>query len=261
MQKIRVVSSVSIYVSIYLLLVTHLCAMNEEEALFFNEEKQISRPLVQKKYKIILNSKNLENKKQKISCFYIPSLTSCFNNIFSYLKKKNNVPSIHSLPKGIICHIADFLDSPDILRLSGTCTRFRQVFNETYWNMFLSKTRKSYSFLTLNTSLSPSSNRKAFFSHLWYTEERIYLAAKLNHPEALMLEQYSVYGAYIGKDQYLLPSGVIKHISGESDKERTEKLREALSKKLKADMRKAERVRKSQEKITQLSLLSNKRWY
>ena len=75
------------------------------------------------------------------------------------------------------------------------------------------------------------------------------MAAKLNHPEALILQEYGLYGAYIGKNQYVCPSGVIRYISGKVDNERTDKLKEAERKKAAANFAKNETLKKRQEQM------------
>jgi hypothetical protein len=152
-------------------------------------------------------------------------------------------------PPELILTVADFLSSVDIIRLSGVCKKLHHVFDESYWVSYLSKKPQAHSCLILNGTLSPSLQRKTFFSHLWYTENRISLAARLGHPEAVVLQKYGSYGVYIGKDHYLCTSGVIKYASGKIDDERTRYYRDAQRKKIEADLERRERLMVSRKSI------------
>ncbi len=229
-----------------------LCAM--EADIDPNEINALTVPLLQRKVLHNATSDNQvldsEERRGKTHSYCAPKFSSYLKKSFLWLKGiscklkdflKNNISlvdniNLYSFPDEIILHIAYFLDSPDILRFSGSCRRFHTIFDEKYWLKHLSKIAPSYSCLMLNGLLSPSIHRKAFFSHLWYSERRLRLAVRLNHPEALMLQKYSKYGAYIEKDQYLCSSEVIKYMSGESDKYATEKLKEAKSRKIREDL-------------------------
>lgn len=230
---------------------SYLYAMYDEDNLFFKENDFTNQPLLHqnKVPRSSLNSKVIDNTEREIEACgcYVPNFLSCLPNIWRYWKREKSRNNINLLSNEVIWKIADLLDSPDILRLSGTCKTFRTLFNEKYWVKYMSKKTKSYSFLMLNIPLSPISNRKAFFAHLWYSEERIDLAARLDHPEALMLKHYAIYGAWIGKDQYLCPSGDIKYISGHVDHDRTNKLKNAIKKKTETDVKKNNEKTRRQE--------------
>lgn len=139
---------------------------------------------------------------------------------------KLSLPTV--LPTEILLVVADSLNAVDILRLSCTCKPLRQIFDDPYWISYLAKKPQVCSSLTLFKSLSPSVQRKAFFSHLLYVENQISLAARLGHPEAAILEEYAQDGVYIRNNQYYCPSGVIKYSSGQIDKESTRLLNEAI---------------------------------
>ena len=203
---------------------------------------------------------NLNNREEESNNYTCESSTCwsnvwyCWNRINGTLKKlliwkpnsaQSQGTNICVLPNELLLHIAKFLASTDILRLSGTHKEFRQVFNEDYWSIYLSKVSISHSYLILNSSASLE--RRAFFSHLWYSEGLINLAAKLNHPEALIIRVYGSYGAYIGKDQYVCPLGFIRHISGKIDYERTDILGEAKRKKVAADLARNKTLRQRKE--------------
>ncbi|MBS0271687.1 MAG: F-box protein [Proteobacteria bacterium] len=248
----------------FALIPSYLCAMQDEV-----EFDSLKRPLSQLKKSHEIGSRlrnqglNDEEESRSSGCthnglFCCYNLFSCWKDIVYMGKEllkwnKSNAKVrerlICSLPSEMLWYISNFLTSVDILKLSGTCKELRQVFNGDYWIAYLSRTPKAYSYLMLNSSLSPILHRKAFFSHLWYSEGRISLAAKLNHPEALMLREYSTYGAYVGKDQYLCPSGFIRHVSGKIDNERTDNLKEAERKKVKVDYERNEVLKKRQEQM------------
>lgn len=267
--------------SVLLLISTHLCAMMESsdyivDAREDNHSKKSASQL-KKTHDISSHKQKLGNREQESSGNeYTSKSLSCWGNAWSCWKNIGHIwkellgrhqnnsqsqePYIYLLPDEIIWHIAKFLGSIDILRLSNTCKKFRQVFNGDYWNIYLSRVPKVYSYLVLNGSFSPSLDRKAFFSHLWYSEGLIHLAAKLNHPEALVLQEYGSYGAYISRDQYLCPSGFIRHASGMIDNERTDKLKEAEKKKAKADFQKNEILKKRQEQIINYNSKWDTKW-
>ena len=117
----------------------------------------------------------------------------------------------------VIQYLSNFLKSPDVLRLSGTCVFLRKLFNDNYWSTYLLKIPRAHSYLVLHGPLSPALDRKVFFLIYGTVKELINLASKLNHPEALILLKYGSYGAYIGRDRYLCPSGPIRHVTLTSD--------------------------------------------
>jgi hypothetical protein len=247
-----------ILILIFLLIPTCLCAMEEDNEL---DHGSLKKPLLQGQKSHRLDTQTQEDNKgaskrnKKNPLNYL----CCYGNMFSWLNVvdfieknllkrgqngiKTQLTNIYSLPKGVILYTAEFLESPDILRLSGSCKKFREFFNENYWIIYLSKKPMAHSYLTLNNPLSSSLSRKAFFSNLWYREDRLSLAARLNHPESIILKKFSTYGVYINKDQYLCSSGAIRYISGQIDYERTEKLKEAEKKKAREEMEKHERLR------------------
>lgn len=198
-----------------------------------------------------------EEKKNDANHAY--SLIPCLNTIFSCWNvwKQRKTPTVKStdvknarisiliFPDEMIMAVTEFLSSVDILRLSGVCIKFRQFFNEDFWTKYISQKPHAFSRLILNGPISPSLHREAFFSHLWYSENRTSLAARLNHPEAIVIQKY---GVYIGSNQYFCPSGVIKHMSGEIDHERTEFFKNAQSKKIKADLEREMIRRKAQQR-------------
>lgn len=273
MKKIKMIN----VVLVLLLISTHLSAMIEtNDSIIDGREDNYSKKSLShlKKIRDISSHKQkLDNREeQESSNNHASKPLSCWGNAWSYWNNisymwkdllggnQNSAQSqgtnVYVFPSEMLWHIADFLGSIDILRLSGTCKKFRQVFNGDYWNTYLSRVPKAHSHLILDNPLSPSLDRKAFFSYLWYSEGLINLAAKLNHPEALILRDYGSYGAYIGKDQYLCPSGFIRHKSGKIDNERTDKLKEAERKKAEVDFQKNEMLKKRQEKMIQ----SGSRW-
>lgn len=253
-----------------ILIPSSLCAMQNGSEIVLDEVESdsLKKPLIQlkKSRKIGLDSHNqeLDNQEESRSVSCSPNPLFCWNNLFScwrdigYMWKKllkwnkSNIEvrgrNICSLPSEMLWYISNFLTSVDILKLSGTCKELRQVFNGNYWITYLSKIPKAHSYLMLNSPLSPILHRKAFFSHLWYSEGQINLAAKLNHPEALLMRDYSPYGAYIGTDQYICPSGVIRYASRKIDNERTDNLKKAERKKVKVDHERNEMLKKWQDK-------------
>ena len=264
-----------------LLIPTYLCAMHGNNDIILDEmdSNSLKKPLPQLKKSRDIGSHNqkLDNGEEEESCNnYAPKSLSCWGNTWSYWNNisyiwkellgwnQNSIQvqrtNIYSLPNEVFWHIADFLGSIDILKLSSTCQELRQVFNGDYWITYLSKRPKVHSYLILKGSLSPSLHRKAFFSHLWYSEGRINLAAKLNHPEALVLQSYGTYGAYIGKDQYLCPSGFIRYISGKVDNERTDRLKEAERKKGRANIERNEILKKKQDQMIKYHSSWNGNW-
>lgn len=193
---------------------------------------------------------DIEEEKKDVSN-YACTLFSCLNTIFSswnVIWQQRETPAVKPtdvknariniliLPGEMIMAVTEFLSSMDILRLSGVCRKFQQMFDVDFWTKYISKKPQAFSRLVLNGPISPSLHRKAFFSHLWYRENRTSLAARLNHPEAIMIQKYGVYGAYIGSNQYLCPLGIIKYISGEIDHEGTEFFKDAQRKKIEADL-------------------------
>jgi len=264
MKKIKIIS----FFSVLLLVSTHLSAMMENDDYIIDQRKvnysKKSPSQLKKNHEISSHKQKLSNReKQESSNNYAPKPLSCWVKIWPYWENISHIwkellgysqsnakaqgTNIYLLPSEILWHIADFLDSVDVLKLSSTCKKFRQIFNDDYWNTYLSRAPKAHSYLTLKGPLSPSLNRKAFFSHLWYSEGRISLAARLYHPEALMLRDYGIHGAYIGKDQYLCPSGFIRHVSGRIDNEKTDKLKDAERKKIRTDMQRNEMLKERQK--------------
>lgn len=233
-------------------------AMKENEDSAFNEieVKTLRKPLLN------LNQLNdIEEEKSNSSNYncspfsFLHIIGLCWDNIRGWqelclvnsAKSKNEQINLQMLPNEILLTVASFLSSVDILRLSGTCRKFRQLFDGRYWVTYLSQKPQAYSCLLLDKTLSPSLQRKEFFSHLWYAENRISLAARLNHPEAIALRKYGSYGVYIDKDQYLCPSGAIRYVSGKIDEEKTKCLRDAQRKKIDEDLRRNEELRRRAE--------------
>jgi|GEM_PF-6629313 len=241
-----------------ILLPTYLFAMQKEE------EEVIKKPQSQQIKFGIINTQELSSREEDRNnncCNPVSFLKNVFpywNNITGFWDKlqkclrnkaEEQVSNISLLPNETLWHIGNFLDSMSILRFSSSNRDLRYVFNESFWLGYMAKVPKAQSQLVLRKSLSPSKNKKEFFAHLWYCEGRISLAARLNHPEAVILRDYSTYGAWVNKDQYFCPSGFIRHISGVIDYEKTDKLREAERKKVSADKEKSERLKKRQEVI------------
>lgn len=137
---------------------------------------------------------------------------------------------ISRLPNELILYVCDFLDSPSLLRLSGTDAQFRQLFDGGFWLRYLSKLPKAASCLTLTRPLSPTLQRPAFFSHLWYTQGNFSLAAQLSHPEAKALVLYASYGFRLRKDQYIVASE-IRDTDGKINIKATKALGDAVKKK------------------------------
>ncbi|MBY0273438.1 MAG: F-box protein [Alphaproteobacteria bacterium] len=232
----------------------HAMETIEESTLNELEGNSSRRPLLR-----LNQSGDIEEEQEDISNYFcspfflLNSLDPCWSVVYRWGKAstsiKNERVNILMLPPELIWNVADFLSSVDIIRLSAVCKKFHQVFNESYWVSYLSRKPQAHSCLMLNGTLSPSLQRKTFFSHLWYTENRISLAARLGHPEAVILQKYGSYGAYIGKDQYLCPSGVIKYASGKIDDERTSYYRDAQRKQIEADLERRERLMVSRKSI------------
>jgi hypothetical protein len=250
---------------ILLLIPTYANAMKEGNNVFGTETESFKRALspLRTSIETCLPNQESDDREKKMrregnynSTYSTTwaSLSPCWSGIkytwYRILKRGRNAmqgKNICSLSNDDLWYLCRFLNSVDILRLSGACRRLSQAFNEEYWLTYLAKIPKTYSYLVLRAPPSPVWNRKAFFSHLWYSEGRITLAVKLGHPEALMLKEYSAYGAYIDQNHYLCPSGVIKHISGQTDNEKTEKLKEAERKKIRDDMEKDTKLREVQK--------------
>lgn len=235
-----------------------LHAMETIEDSILNEWESNStrKPLLQLNQSADMEEEEEQEDKNNYSCspfFFLDALNSCWRAIYRGGKTstniKNETVNILMLPPELIRIVADFLNSVDIVRLSSVCKKFHQIFDESYWVSYLSKKPQAHSGLMLKGTLSPSLQRKAFFSHLYYTENRISLAAGLGHPEALVLKKYGLYGAYIGKDQYLCPSGVIKYASGRIDNERTKYFRDAQRRKIEADLKNREGLMVSRKSI------------
>lgn len=134
------------------------------------------------------------------------------------------------LPDEIFIHIAGFLDSINILKLSMVDKGRQNIFTNIFWIDYISKLPKAHSCLELNGPLLPFSQRKVFFSHLLFLEGKTSLAARLDHPEAKILAQYNI---DLGKDQYICHRGYIRSISGKIDAVKTDRLEKA--KKLKTE--------------------------
>ncbi len=182
------------------------------------------------------------------------SCESCLSSCWSWVsvvwgklfcdKRKDN---LLRLPKSLILHIAFFLRSDDVLKLSGTCRSLRNDFDESYWITFLSKTPEAFSYLVLGGPLSPVKNRKDFFAHLWYREGYIRLSARLKHPEAMILDRYGNYGAQVSRNQYVCPLNIVRYRSKEEDRINTSLLQKAMGRKLEEDRRKSEEMLQSYE--------------
>lgn len=193
------------------------------------------------KHKIVYNydSEDIEHPSSFWSTFLscLPSMPFFWEHIKEPEKK------IYSLPTEVLLYLAEFLYSPDILMLSNTCSVLRQVYNQYYWLNYWSKLSRTHPYLTIQF---PPIGSKVFFAHLWYCEGYNKLAAKLNHPEATILQDY---GVYIQKDQYLCPSGTIRCIfTKKVDNEKTEKLWSAKKLKQNADMER-QQTRQNLEKL------------
>lgn len=157
------------------------------------------------------------------TCNILEGLYAVFYGCFQSNTKLEN--SFTNIPNELILHIiSGFLDSRSILILSGVNKNLRSIFSDNFWATYVSKLPTALSQLIINGSLAPSSQRKAFFSQLWYREGKINLAARLDHPEAKSICHYEV---YISKEQYICHNGKIKYISGKIDTVQTEKLENA----------------------------------
>lgn len=193
-------------------------------------------------FKLLHTIEIKENKSYNFFC----SIPVCNPNMsyiiemFSSAFKRSNLRenNITNIAPDIILYISKFLNSIDILRFSGVNIYIRSIFDDNFWQHYEKNLPITCSYLTLNTSLSPFYNRKTFFSHLWYREERFNLAAKLGHPEAIIIYKYNI---YIAKDQYKCPSGVIRHLDGEPDHIKTEKLEAIVNKSIKMNFNKDEK--------------------
>ena len=233
-----------------------LYAMNVIELSMFNEI-ELNSPRTP-----LLSLNHLGDKEDEIKnnthCFSFLSTLSNFWNVFykeretkeeNLLNIKNIKINIIVLPDEIFLILSNFLSSMDILKLSGVCKKFHQLFDDSYWVSYFSNKPIVCSQLTLHNPLLPSRRRKDFFSHLWYIENRIDLAARLNHPEGIILSEYGQYGVYIDNDQYLCPSGVIRYASGQIDVVTTNLLREAKAKKDEDFLRKQEAMQRINENL------------
>lgn len=181
------------------------------------------------------NKTKLQPNRDPLSCW------ACLQHLWVYMfqnQTNNSMWGLQLLPKVITVHIASFLDSVDILRLSGISNKTRCVFDGRYWISFLFTKPQTYSFLLLRGPLSPILHRKAFFSHLWYTEGKKELAARLGHPEAVVLCKYGTYGVTIERDQFVCSLGNIRDKLGRVDEKRTKKLQEAKEKRYQAERKK-----------------------
>lgn len=188
------------------------------------EINSVSSHLFFKENESIIEEESTQLKHQKLLNKFGQYLLK-FKCCFLYYEQKIQKNYFKKLPTEIIYLLSEFLDSVSILKLSQVNIALNSVFNDSYWLKYYEKLPKKNSYLIQHGPLSPRLNKRNFFLHLWYRENKLLLAAQFGHPEAYIQINYKKYGLSISYDQYVDPQGLIRFIDSSIDKEKSEQLK------------------------------------